>query len=984
MKSPLKRITGGEAAFPLIVLCGLNAVDELDRAAFNVLLPNIRTAFGLDLGGVLLLVAAIAPVTVLLSLPIAHYADRLARTRMARAGACAWSFFSLCTGFAVNVIHVAFARIGSGIGKTVNDSTHNSLISDYYSVEVRPAVYSTYRSANSVGLFLGPLLAGFLALWFSWRVPFIVFAIPTVVFIFLSRRLEEPARGIQDRRALGVSEEKAVVEETPADFAEAWSSLYAIASLRRIYVACPFLGASAFGLGALLSLFYEEVYKLDEAARGLVFAFNEPFQIVGLFIGAPIAQYFMKRDPALVLKILAVTAIGTAGGLFVVAISPNLAVAIGGQYFGALIGAFLTPGILAVFSMVVPARVRAVGFVSGTLWFLPGLLLLPVLGEIGETHGLRTAVMLLIPVYLAGSWTLASAGKFLPRDIEACRVGSMAEQEVREALAEGEPKLLMARKVDVSYDSVQVLFGIDFELYEGEIIALMGTNGAGKSTLLKAIAGTVDPHGGAIYFDGNDVTHKGAKVCSELGIILMPGGRSVFPTLSVQEHLDLATWSVADDPEHIKQSTKEVLEMFPRLGERLGQAAGNLSGGEQQMLGLGMAFISKPKILMIDELSLGLAPIVMEQLLESVRRINERGTAIILVEQSVNVALSVAERAYFLEKGEVRFSGTTADLAARNDIVRAVFLQGALDSQERLASETGEQGDSGTSTRRQKYPPESSREATPVLSVRGMSKSFGGIHAVNEVSFRLAPGEILGLIGPNGAGKTTIFDLVSGFLSPDSGQIDFDTNDVTSWSPNRRALKGLGRSFQDARIFPSLSVRENLALSLERHLKTKSYLADILGAPQIHGQERGTRKRVDELVELMNLGAYRDKFVSDLSTGSRRVVDLAMAIAYEPKVLILDEPSSGIAQREAEALVPLLENLQVQLDCALLVIEHDMPLITAISDRMLALELGAVIAEGTPEQVTADTRVISSYLGGDFATIHRSGTTQSDTEMSHE
>ena len=978
MKSPLSRITGGEAAFPLVVLCGLNAVDELDRAAFNVLLPNIRRAFGLDLGGVLLLVAAIVPVTVLLSLPIAHYADRLNRTRMARFGACLWSGFSLCTGFAVNVIHVAFARIGSGIGKTVNDSTHNSLIADYYSVSVRPAVYSAYRSANSVGLFLGPLAAGFLALWFSWRVPFILFAFPTVVFILLSRRLKEPARGVQDRRALGVSEEKAVIEETPAAFSEAWSSLYAIASLRRIYVACPFLGASAFGLGAILSLFYEEVYKLDEAERGLVFAFNEPFQIAGLFIGAPIAQYLMKRDPALVLKILAVTAVGTAAGLFVIATSPNLAVALGGQYFGALVGAFLTPGILAVFSIVVPARIRAVGFVSGTLWFLPGLLILPILGEIGDTHGLRTSVMLLIPIYLTGAWTLASAGKFFPRDIEACRVGSMAEQEVRAALAEGEPKLLMARKIDVSYDSVQVLFGVNIELYDGEVIALLGTNGAGKSTLLKAIAGIVDPHGGSIYYDGNDVTHKNAKTCTELGIILMPGGRSVFPTLTVQEHLDLATWSVSDDQEHIDQATREVLDMFPRLEERLGQSAGNLSGGEQQMLGLGMAFISKPKILMIDELSLGLAPIVMEQLLESVRRINERGTAIILVEQSVNVALSVAERAYFLEKGEVRFSGTTADLAARNDIVRAVFLQGAA-SQETLTE--GSEVNRTSAARRAKLDLETSKSETPVLSVRGMSRSFGGIQAVSDVSFDLAPREILGLIGPNGAGKTTMFDLVSGFLQPDTGTITFDTTDVTTWSPNRRALGGLGRSFQDARIFPSLSVRENIALSLERHLKVKSYLADALGAPQIHGQERMVRRRVDELIDLMNLGAYRDKFVSDLSTGSRRVVDLAMAIAYEPKVLILDEPSSGIAQSEAEALVPLLENLQVQLDCSLLVIEHDMPLITSISDRILALELGSVIAEGTPEEVTADSRVISSYLGGDFATINRSGPTESTVDL---
>ena len=237
--------------------------------------------------------------------------------------------------------------------------------------------------------------------------------------------------------------------------------------------------------------------------------------------------------------------------------------------------------------------------------------------------------------------------------------------------------MLSCSGVEVAYDQVQVLFGVDLDVYPGEIVALLGTNGAGKSTLLRAISGTVDPIGGAIFFDGRDVTHADAVQTVAAGIIQVPGGKAVFPTLTVAEHLRAAGWLYRRDSDYLKEATAEVLRIFPRLDERIGQLAGNLSGGEQQMLALGMAFIAKPKLLMIDELSLGLAPTIVEQLLGVVRRIRDSGTAIVLVEQSLNVALSVSDRAYFLEKGEVRFSGATADLLERDDIVRSVFLSRA-------------------------------------------------------------------------------------------------------------------------------------------------------------------------------------------------------------------------------------------------------------------------------------------------------------------
>jgi ABC-type branched-subunit amino acid transport system ATPase component len=548
--------------------------------------------------------------------------------------------------------------------------------------------------------------------------------------------------------------------------------------------------------------------------------------------------------------------------------------------------------------------------------------------------------------------------------------------------------LLTCKGVEVAYDQVQVLFGVDLEVRAGETVALLGTNGAGKSTLLNAMSGTVGVKAGSIIFDGHDITDLDGTRTSSLGIAQVPGGKAVFPTLTVAEHLRVAGWLYRDDPTHLEQATRDVYEMFPRLYERRDQLAGNLSGGEQQMLGLGMAFIGKPRLLVIDELSLCLAPTIVEELLEVVRRIQATGVSIIIVEQSINVALTIADRAYFLEKGEVRFEGPTAELIERDDIVRSVFLKGAASDDVTDVhapvppAAAGAPGSDGAHAPAGGPPalltggnglgsPGAGGE--PILELEGLVKRFGGITAVDGTHFSVDEGQIVGLIGANGAGKTTIFDLISGFERPDEGRIILSGIDVTPLSPYQRAWLGLGRSFQDARLVPSLTVAENLAIGLERHLYLRDHLAALLNLPGVVEAEEDVAWSVADLIELMNLGAFRDKFVRELSTGSRRIVDLAMCIAHEPRVLLLDEPSSGIAQREAEALGPLLKRIQRETGCALLVVEHDMPLITAVSDRMIALEVGSAIAEGTPEEVTSDPRVVAAYLGGDPAAVNRSG-----------
>jgi ABC-type branched-subunit amino acid transport system ATPase component/ABC-type branched-subunit amino acid transport system permease subunit len=259
--------------------------------------------------------------------------------------------------------------------------------------------------------------------------------------------------------------------------------------------------------------------------------------------------------------------------------------------------------------------------------------------------------------------------------------------------------------------------------------------------------------------------------------------------------------------------------------------------------------------------------------------------------------------------------------------------------------------------------------AGPLLEADGLTKRFGGVVAVDGASLVLARGETLGLIGPNGAGKTTLFELIGGFTAADEGRVRFADLDITSKGPEARARLGLVRSFQDAALFPTLTVLETVTLALERTSPTL-FLPSVLG---FGGQERRKTQRASELVEFMGLRDYRDRRIVELSTGTRRITELACLVALEPTVLLLDEPSSGIAQSETEVLGELLMRLRDALNLSMIVIEHDMPLITAMSDRLVAMESGRIVADGPPADVLRDPVVVTSYLGGDIQAIARSG-----------
>lgn len=266
------------------------------------------------------------------------------------------------------------------------------------------------------------------------------------------------------------------------------------------------------------------------------------------------------------------------------------------------------------------------------------------------------------------------------------------------------------------------------------------------------------------------------------------------------------------------------------------------------------------------------------------------------------------------------------------------------------------------------------------LRVQGVRKTFGGVVALDEPNIGVQPGEIVGLIGSNGAGKTTLMNIISGVLRPDGGSVVVFGNEVIDLAPDFRAPFGVARSFQDASLFSGLTVRETIQVALAQRSKV-GLVSAMLSAPWARVAERQTRRAADEIIGRFGLASWADARTSELSTGTRRICDLAAQVAMQPKLILLDEPTAGVAQREAEAFGPLLRGIRDELDCSVLIVEHDMPLLMGLCDRVYCLEAGRVIAEGIPEDIRNDPRVVASYLGTTEAAIARSGSAEDEASL---
>jgi ABC-type branched-subunit amino acid transport system ATPase component/sugar phosphate permease len=674
------------SSYPLFALGTLSIVDTFQGYAFTVLTPEISRSLGIGLGTIALLLVLKTLALSLSPLPIAALVQRVPRRALVvLIGAALWAVATLYTGFATTVWILAAVLVLDGLSTGTTAALHQPLLMDSYPPAARVRVFSLYRAFDNFGNVLAPLLVALLAgvLGFTWRGVFLVFGLTCLAVLPVASRLRDPGFGKWDTKRLREAVHEAGDELSEDDvtlgFFEITRRLFLIPTIKKLLVGFAVFGMLLIPFSTFLSFYLDEELNFGPGQRGLFFAMTSTSAIIALAIYGKRGEAMFRKNPG---RVVDVAGLQLAIGVTLICLavlSPWTWVTLALFALATAIIAVLGPALGIALLSIVPAQMRPhasalYGIFLGGVGGIAGALLL---GGINDRYGTSGAlVSLLIPGVL-GALLLRRAAPFVQRDMDRMIDEVLEDEQLKQVKAAGgHLPMLSCKGIDFSYGQLQVLFDVDFTVDDGEMVALLGTNGAGKSTLLKVISGIGLPTAGNVRYRGQDITYLDAERRTRLGITQIPGGRAVFGPLTVMENLRSYGYSLGKERKNLDSLIDECLEAFPRLAQRRNSLAAQLSGGEQQMLGLSKALIMRPRVLVIDELSLGLAPIIVSQLLEMVRRINATGTAVVLVEQSVNIALNLVEHAYFMEKGEMRFDGRASELLERDDLLRAVFLEG--------------------------------------------------------------------------------------------------------------------------------------------------------------------------------------------------------------------------------------------------------------------------------------------------------------------
>jgi ABC-type branched-subunit amino acid transport system ATPase component/sugar phosphate permease len=685
----------GVTAYPLLALGVLSVVDTFQSYAFSVLTPEISRALGVGKGAIAGVHALKTLSIALAPLPVAALAQRRARRALLSIiSAFVWSAVAISTGLVTLIWGLLLVLILDGLTTGSVQALHRPLLLDSYPPEGRVRALATYQGFNSAGNVIAPLLVAALStyLGFTWRGVFVVLGVLSMLAAVTSLRLRDPGFGrwdtdrirasVHERRHEDSDEHFGTVhpDEVALGFFEIVRRLMLIPTIRRVLVAWAVLGILLVPYQTFLFFFLDEEFGLGPGERGVFFAFLAAVEIVSLLAFGRRGEALFRREPGRLVE-LAASLLGGAVVLICIAgFAPAFPIVC--VLFGIAAGmlAILLPALSMVVLSIIPSNMRphAAALLGIFLGGVGGLLGALFLSGIDRRFGVAGSMVSLIIPGVLGSLILRSAKGLVQPDLDRMIDEVLEDEEIKTITASGgRLPMLACRGIDFSYGQLQVLFDCNLTVDDGELVALLGTNGAGKSTLLKVISGIGLPSSGSVRFRGTDITFLDAERRLRLGITQIPGGRAVFGPMTVADNLKAFGTTVRSDRAALDASIDRCFDVFPRLAERRNQLASTLSGGEQQMLGLSKALILKPRLLLIDELSLGLAPVIVGQLLDMVRQINADGTAVVLVEQSVNIALGLADHAYFMEKGEIRFDGPSAELLARDDLLRAVFLEGA-------------------------------------------------------------------------------------------------------------------------------------------------------------------------------------------------------------------------------------------------------------------------------------------------------------------
>ncbi|HWM22600.1 MAG TPA: ATP-binding protein [Ilumatobacteraceae bacterium] len=707
----LTRRLGGTNRWPLILLTTIYALNVADQYVVPTVFPLLKQEFGLSDSSLGVLSGSYVIVVMIFSIPFGYIADRWRRTRIISWGTAAWGATMIFTGVTWNYGSLLVGRMSLGAWDPCDNPTSQSLLADYYPTVQRSKVMSVYQVGQLLGIFLVPIAAAMAATW-GWRSAFYFLAIPAFVVAILARRLPEPVRGQQDRMRLGLEATKVRSSYDTMPWREAYRQILHCRTFVLATVSSG-VGSLFFGsIGTWSPTFFVRYHDMTLAQAAGALSLLALGGLTGALLSGWVADYLTYRGLRAGRVLVGAVARLIALPLFVLTFTLNN-----------------TPVMLVMFTLasmcliapqaplnaaradVLHPRLRGRGTALDIVVQSLCAAVAPVLvGVLADRYELRTAFLIVVPLMgLSGLILLLATATYIreerklrrvvraesvgdahhgdddpdddPSDgpIDGETVGAAALRLARTApTVEQGGDLLVVEDLDVAYGPIQILFGTSMQIPAGGVHALLGRNGVGKTTLLNSIAGLVEGRAGRIIYDGLELTGVPPEQRVRLGITLMSGGQSIFPTLSVEENLWMGVFPFHEHRELVQERLDAVLDIFPALRNRLRQSGGTLSGGEQQMVALGRSLMAGPRLLLLDELSIGLAPVVTRELFDVVGRIRELGTTVVIVEQSVPNALAVADTVMFMEKGEVVHLGDASDLGDGAALVQ--MMMGGTDT----------------------------------------------------------------------------------------------------------------------------------------------------------------------------------------------------------------------------------------------------------------------------------------------------------------
>jgi ABC-type branched-subunit amino acid transport system ATPase component/predicted MFS family arabinose efflux permease len=672
---------GGALMF--VVLGLLISLDQLTLNAVQTIEPELRATFHMSNGAVVFITSASGLFYALGAIPMGWLADRTRRVPIVAAASLMAAVFTLLSGLAGSAFVLFWTLCATGVAKANNIAVGPPLLADNYPIGIRARMSAVMNIGTQVLGNVSPVAVGAVATWAGgtqgWRWAFLTLCIPGAVVAVFAWFMREPPRGqfeMQDVLGEVIEDTESVRPSMEAAFAR----LKKIATIRTSIAAFAALGFGVFALGSLQVLYLNDTLHVTNILqRGFYLSLAGWTAVPFLY---PVGRYFdrtYRKNPARALAIVGALILPSALFTPLQVSTHSIAMFIVWGIPQAVLTACAFAMVTPVLQAVCPYRLRGMGVAMGVMYvvFIGGFAGSVLADFFTNAIGVRGAVLALgIPTSVIGGLMLMNGARFIRHDLSLVVEELLEEQEEHRRRLDPsvETPVLQVVNTDFSYGPVQVLFDVNFEIRTGECVALLGTNGAGKSTILRVVSGLEVPERGVVRLNGRNITYVAPEQRVRLGILQLPGGKGVFPSLSVDQNLAMSARLLGGTKRDVEARIDGVLELFPELAERRNAQARNLSGGQQQMLALARVLIHRPEVLLIDELSLGLAPVVVQRMLEIIDDLKARGQTMVIVEQSLNVALAVSDRVIFLEKGTVRFEGPARELLERDDLARAVFF----------------------------------------------------------------------------------------------------------------------------------------------------------------------------------------------------------------------------------------------------------------------------------------------------------------------